>query len=228
MIDKNTFKKSSDIAKKIRDEIHSGHRKPRERLPPERLLAKEFGVSRTTVRRALSQLSKEMLVNVQRGSGSYVSTEPMKLASGVFETARPLELMDVRFALEPHICRLAVLNAAKHHFEELDSLISIMEANILNKRIFSDADTSFHSILAESTGNPLLLWFSEQIKSARGQQHWSLMSNLTLEAETILKYNSQHRDIVEAIRRRNPEEAALQMHNHLETARLSLSRASST
>ena len=62
----------------------------------------------------------------------------------------------------------------------------------------------------------------------RGHQQWVRMRRLTLEPEIIANYNRQHRAIVEAIRAREPESAAQRMKDHLETARLSLTRASAT
>ena len=136
--------------------------------------------------------------------------------------------MDVRFALEPHICRLAVLNAVPDHFDRMESLLAEMESKTEDAAGFADADTQFHSLLVETTGNPLLIWMAAQINSVRGHRQWTRMRQLTLEADIITQYNTQHRAIVNAIHDREPEEAAKQMRTHLETARLSLTRASAT
>ncbi|MCY3878643.1 MAG: FadR/GntR family transcriptional regulator [Rhodobacteraceae bacterium] len=220
--------RSSEVAERIRTGIDQGELKPRDRLPSERSLAEQFGVSRDTVRRALAQLTEEKLITAQRGSGSFVQAEPGQQISSVFGSARPLELMDVRFALEPHICRLAVLNAVKSEFDEMESLLLEMENSVNDAVRFADADTRFHTLLVATTANALLAWMTEQINSVRTQLHWTRMRQLTLEPTIIASYNSQHRAIFDAIRTRQPEEAAALMKIHLETARLSLTRASST
>ena len=64
-----------------------------------------------------------------------------------------------------------------------------------------------------------------QINSVRNQEQWSLMRKLTLNNQTIKIYNNQHREILNAIKSRDPERASSLMKEHLETARLSLTRA---
>ena len=93
---------------------------------------------------------------------------------------------------------------------------------------FSIADKAFHALLAKTTGNKLLIWIVSQINSVRNQEQWSRMRHLTLNTSTISQYNLQHRQIIEAIRSREPELAASYMQQHLEAARLSLTRAAST
>ena len=142
--------------------------------------------------------------------------------------ARPLELMDARFALEPHICRLAVLNARRSDFDELELLLRAMESDVDDTTRFAEMDTLFHTKLVETTGNSLLMWIASQINSVRSLSEWTRMRHLTLERNIITRYNLQHRSIVSAIRSREPEKAAHLMKDHLETARLSLTRAAST
>ena len=228
MVISKGIRRASEVADQIRAGIDSGELKPRDRLPSERRLAERFGVSRDTVRRALAELADDALITAQRGSGSYVRSGQMPPVGDVFAAARPLELMDVRFALEPHICRLAVLNAVPSDFDRMEALLLEMEAGVTDAARFAEADTRFHALLVEATKNPLLIWLSAQVTSVRGQQQWTRMRQLTLEPNIISRYNAQHRNIFGAVRAREPEEAAAQMMNHLETARLSLTRASAT
>ena len=221
---------SSEIVAKLRREISRGTLEPRERLMPERELAEVYSVSRSTVREALNQLAKEGLVDIKRGSGTYVSAEQEVIGelSHLVENARPLEMIDARFALEPHLCRLAVLHARSVDLDAMEKQILTMENQIHDPVEFSIADKEFHSLLAQSTGNSLLIWFNAQISAVRNQEEWSRMRHLTLNTETTALYNKQHRQILNAIRTREPERAASLMKEHLETARLSLTRAAST
>lgn len=219
---------SSDLQRLLRAMIERGTYRTGDQLPAERVLADEYGVARGTVREALNRLADAGLVAIRRGSGTYVTYQPAADSDSAIANARPLELIDARFALEPHICRLAVLHAGRDELARAESLLTEMEANVHDPAQFSLADMRFHTLLAESTGNGLLGWMVKQISSVRDQEQWARMLRLTLTPETIELYNRQHRRIFEAIRAREPEEASLVMKEHLEAARLSLTRAAST
>jgi GntR family uxuAB operon transcriptional repressor len=146
----------------------------------------------------------------------------------LFAGARPLELIDARFAIEPHICRLAVLHATSADFDRAEGLLARMESALEDPIEFSLADTRFHTLLAETTTNPLLIWMVSQINSVRSQEQWAQMLHVTLKPETIRAYNAQHRAVLDAIRSREPDRASALMKRHLETARLSLTRAAAT
>ena len=219
---------SAEIAGLLRQEIRQGTLVSQERLPAERVLAETYAVARGTVREALNQLSNDGLVEIRRGSGTYVLANDTFSANPVVENATPLELIDARFALEPHICRLAVLNARKQDLEKAEELVMQMENCLKEPAQFSIFDTAFHTLLAETTGNRLLIWIVGQINAGRNQDQWAQMRQLTLNEKTIAEYNSHHREVLEAIRGREPERAAIIMKQHLEAARLSLTRAAST
>lgn len=216
---------AGDIASVLRKEINQGTLAPKDRLPAERLLATSYGVARGTVREALNQLESEGLVEVRPGSGTYVLGRMTEDTYSIMEHARPLELIDARFALEPHICRLAVLHANQKDLDEAEKLLIIMEASTDDPGAFAAADTQFHTYLAEITGNSLLIWMISQINSVRNQDQWAHMRDITLNAERITEYNEQHRAILEAIRARMPEQAATLMKAHLEDARQSMTKA---
>lgn len=219
---------ATEIAARLRTEIELGEIRPNDRLPAERELAGRFGISRGTVRKAIEQLASEGMVYTRKGSGTFVSLVASADIRSSFQLARPLELMDARFAFEPHICRLAVLNAVGTDFDKLDELLTGMEQHAENAEEFAELDALFHIKLAESTRNSLLVWIAEQVTLVRGQHQWTRMRDLTLEPKIISVYNAQHRGIVDAIKLREPEVAANAMKDHLETARLSLTRASAT
>lgn len=219
---------SSGVVSQLRNEITAGTLKPNDRLLPQRDLSKKFDCSRGTIQRALRQLSDEGLIQSIKGSGTYVLGEVDLKARNYVEPTRPLELMDARFAFEPHICRLAVMNAIRADFDNLEDLLGEMEASAANADRFAEFDDLFHLRLAEATGNSLLIWIAEQLKAVRAQCDWLQMRQITLNQQIIDRYNRQHRGIVDAIRAREPETAARCMREHLETARLSLTRAAAT
>jgi len=219
---------SAEIASALRRDILQGVMAQHDRLPAERLLAETYGVSRGTIREALNRLNREGLLEIRAGSGAYVAYTPEIIQDSPIDSARPLELMDTRFALEPHICRLAVLHARRSDFELFDSLLNLMERSIDDPATFAEADSEFHAALAKSTGNSLLIWIVTQMSNVRGHSEWTRMRSLTLNPKIISLYNTQHRKMIAAIKAREPERAANAMKEHLETARLSLTRAAAT
>lgn len=219
---------SAEIAATLKRAILSGDLIRSDRLPAERIMAEQYGVSRGTVREALRRLETEEFIDIRAGSGAYVIWADMRPAALPIESARPLELMDARFALEPHMCRLAVLHARRADFDKMEELMQRMEAAPADPVDFAEADSEWHAALAQSTGNNLLIGILGQINSVRGLDEWTRMRRLTLNEPTIAKYNAQHRQILNAIRAREPERAAVLMKEHLEHARLTLTRAAAT
>jgi len=219
---------SAEIASEMRRAIEAGTYRRFERLPASRQLAETMGVARNTLRDALYQLEREGLLETRAGSGTYVrKTSGPEMPSAV-EEAAPLELIDARFALEPHICRLCVLHGRREDIEILEQLCQRMENSTRDPAAFSEADTAFHRTLAATTRNTLLVFLISQINTVRSLDEWTRMRHVTLEESIIAQYNMQHREILNAIRSREPERAAAKMKEHLETARLSLTRAADT
>jgi GntR family uxuAB operon transcriptional repressor len=218
---------ASEIASLLRREIAGGDLRLNDRLSPERRLAERFGVARNTVREALGRLAEEGLIEIRPGSGAYV-TNANGVAADAMGQANPLELIDARFALEPHICRLCVLHGRRTDFDALEALCQEMEGCCDDPVAFADADTAFHRVLAEATGNRLLIWILRRINTVRSEDEWTRMRQLTLDHAMIATYNDQHRAILDALRDREPEQAAARMKAHLETARLSLTRVAET
>ncbi len=223
-----TRRSSADVASEVRRSIESGTFRRFERLPPSRRLAETYGVARNTLRDALYQLEKEGLLETRAGSGTYVTAPEEQGVPDVVSDATPLELIDARFALEPHICRLCVLHGRREDFETLETLCQKMETALDDPTGFAEADTAFHKALASATRNTLLIWLIDQINTVRSLDEWLRMRHLTLDEKIISLYNTQHREILNALRSREPERAAAKMKEHLETARLSLTRAAET
>lgn len=228
VVEQNKKLGAAGVAAKIRREVSNGDLNFKDKLPAERILSNFYGVSRGTIRSALKTLEKEKIILIKPGSGAFVDFEKSKAIVSQVENSNPLELIDARFAIEPHICRLAILHGKREHFIKLEKLMERMKSSTEDAKEFAIADTIFHKTLAESTGNNLLIWIISQITAARGLREWTKARNLTLNQEMMTLYNYQHSEILKAIKAREPEIAALAMKGHLEAARLSLTRASGT
>lgn len=215
-----------DITGIIRSDIAKGKLADSTRLPPERSLANNYNVARGTIRKAIQQLETEGLVKIKAGSGVYVhnpkSDDPSFLLS---EYIRPLEVIDARFAFEPHICRLAVLNASQKDLAEAERLLAVMELQTKNVREFVSTDAALRNFLAQLTGNSLLVWMVTQINSTQRQEQWIQLFSMTLTCQSMDEHIRQYREIITAIRNRTPDKAADLMKNHLENLRLLVTRA---
>lgn len=213
-----------DITVDLRRRITSAHYQRDARLPPERVLSDEYGVARGTVREALKSLEDMGFVQRRAGSGTYVIYSGAVSQGSVIETTRPLELVDARFAIEPHMVRLAVLHATELDLQKAESHLSTMETGT-DLRGFADVDEQFHLALADAAHNPMIKWMMEKSHEVRSHAQWARMRTLTLTPAIISKYNRQHRQIVDTIRARDAEGAANVMREHLDTARRSLVEA---
>jgi len=217
------------IARDLENAIRNGVYGYRQQLPTERALATAYGASRTTVRKALTWLETQKLVERKVGSGTYANYEPETSGRDIAERTSPLELIEVRAAIEPQIARLAVLHASAREVEKLVSLIGALEAaeRREDSERFSTADEQFHLTLAASTSNPLLVWLYEQINVIRTHDLWAEMRRKILTKENMRLYNEQHAAIIRAIQRRDAAAAADHMIEHMEKARADLIGAKS-
>jgi DNA-binding FadR family transcriptional regulator len=213
---------SAWITGQLRQAIQEGHYTHGEKLPAERQLAEAFGTSRTTVRMALDHLENERLVTRRVGSGTFVNYRPPNEAEEVAEMTSPVELIEVRLGLEPHMVRLAVLNATARDIDRLAEVVQQLEKGPLDAERFTQLDESFHLGIAECTHNPLLVSLYRQINDVRTHAQWNAMKDKVLTPKRIADYNAEHRTIFEAIRSRDVDAAVATISNHLQYARRQL------
>ncbi len=192
------------------------------RLPSERQLAEEFGVSRNTVRQALDLLEDYQIVARRAGSGSFVTFRPDKTAKEqsepddrenlpgfdeIAEMTSPLELNVVRTIVEPEMVRLAVINMSARDIGKLREIFTEMERIATGAAEFSYWDEQFHMQLARGTRNPLLIAIYRMINHVRNHAHWGATKEKTYSPQRIQEYQQQHRSILEAIEVRDIESA---------------------
>jgi DNA-binding FadR family transcriptional regulator len=217
------------IALKLQEAITSGAFGYREQLPTERQLAMNFGASRTTIRKALTWLEDQKLVERRAGSGTYASYERQTSSHDIAELTSPLELIEVRAAVEPQMARLAVLHATARGLDELQALLVELKAaeQTSDAARFSSADEQFHMAVAACTANPLLVWVYKEINVIRTHAQWGEMRKQILTRECMHLYNEQHEALVRAIQMRDAAGAAHIMVKHMDKARDDLIGANS-
>lgn len=214
------------IAARLQQAILDGTYAFGARLPAERDLAGHFGASRSTVREALRRLEERRLLTRRIGSGTFVSHRPTPDGSYIAELTSPLELIEVRLALEPHIARLAAINATGRDLDRMATALDQVESAGADRETFSSADERFHLQLAECTRNPLMVWLYQQINDVRSHTQWARMKETILSPQRIANYNKQHRALFEALRSHDAEAAVAVLEAHLRKARQHLIGAS--
>ena len=209
------------IASELRRAILDGSYSYGDRLPAERELATYYGASRSTVREALHRLDELKLVTRRVGSGTFVAYREYADQAEIADVTSPLELIDVRFAVEPQMARLAVLNSTVRDLNRLaDALTSVEDSG--SPETFSRADEDFHLALAEATQNPLMLGLYRQINEVRGHTQWNARKDKILTSARMDAYNVQHRRLFTAIRSRDVDTAVSTITEHLQQARRDL------
>ena len=213
---------SAAIAQRLRQAILSGKYADGERLPAERDMARHFEASRSTVREALRRLEESQLVTRRIGSGTFVRHRPTLDQSDIAEVTSPVELIEVRLAVEPQMARLVVVNATQRDLERMGEALKRVESCGDDREFFSRADEQFHLMLAECTRNPLMVWLYRQINDVRSHALWDSMKDKILTGPRIAEYNRQHRELYEALCSRDVEAATQMIAAHLEKARRDL------
>jgi len=212
---------SDQVFDQLRDLIFRGHLKPGEQLLSERELAQSLNGSRPTVREAINKLVAAHLLEHRQGQGTFVnlpsaSAEKNPLAAVINgQDASLMDLLEVRLGLECHAAALAARRATEEDLREIEKSVEEMRAAIREGNLGSDTDISFHMAIAYASGNVVQIHIMKSlydliflgIKESREQ--------LYTEPGNLDKILQQHCEILEALRRRNPAEAAAAMMRHI-------------
>jgi DNA-binding FadR family transcriptional regulator len=207
------------IADQIAALIDRGEYGVGQRLPPERDLAKQLGVSRPSVREALIALEVEGYVEVRIGSGVYVmaprsesTAEPLPADSG------PFELIRARWLIEAECAALAARQATKAQVRAMEEALDAMEADSKNGVMPLGADRLFHLRIAEGSGNSALALV---VKTLWDQRTGPLFLRLEHHFDTPALWTvaiREHREIVAAIARHDGAAARSAMRRHMNYA----------
>lgn len=189
------------------------------RLPPEREMCVQFGVSRRTVRRALEALAAEGLIWRHRGKGTFLGQPHDRtslLAAEIAGVTKPLEVMEARLCIEPE---LAALCAQRAGADDVDRM------RRLAQRVFSTEDPdlvelwdgALHRLIARTAGNKPLLTSFSLLDGIRASEAWRELRVRAHSIERLRESDRQHQAIIDAIAAAQPEAAAAAMRAHLET-----------
>lgn len=226
VIGQKVLRPRQQVEESLRQAILSGQLHPGERLPAETELARQFSVSRPTIREALSALESQGLIAKVPGAGggSFVQTvDHHALGEVVQESMRNLlslgsvsfsEVSHVRQYLEVPAASLAAKNRTDEDMEELDSIIAEQKSRSVDDPMIAELDARFHIAIARMSGNRILASLVYALHSESEP-----VSYLDLSPEVGLEAFKQHRAIVKAIKNQDPEASRAAIAQHLEYLR---------
>lgn len=208
------------------EEIRSGRLNPGDKLPSERQLCEDLGVSRVPIREAIRSLSRMGIFVTKHGEGTMVnSSNPDVLSKAMniymmLDENLVLEFMEVRKIMEVEATRLAAVNATGQEINDIEAIheqrVAYMKQFHNNDmdfdgKVMYELDKQFHSAIASATHNAVFLNFMDAIHTTLRVQQEQASNN----GEMADNANECHGRVVEAIRNREPEMAAEAMNDHL-------------
>ncbi|WP_405688129.1 FadR family transcriptional regulator [Streptomyces sp. NBC_01387] len=217
---------SEDIQARIRQLILDRELSPGSLLPAESELTELFGVSRVSVREALKALQALQVVEIRRGSGTYVGSlslaplvEGLAFRAAVRHRsgeASLYELMRVREALEVGLIdSVAAAAVPQEDLMDLRGIVAVMEREAAGGRIARSTDRAFHLALYRSFGNHLLSEVLDAFWAAMDQVRGEVGDSHQETAVTL----AHHREIVDAIAAADGPRASAAMRTHFDGIR---------
>ncbi|UCH74625.1 MAG: FadR family transcriptional regulator [Rhodospirillales bacterium] len=211
----------------MRQMIEAGDYPLNSRLPPERDLCDRLGVTRNTLRRALSTLESEGQIWRHVGKGTFVGTPPngaLDDLSQVTSRTNPTEVMQARQMVEPELARLAALNASATDIEEMRHCIQRTKS-ARNWRTYEMWDNRLHRAIAKAGGNGCMLAVFDMLNTIRRAVTWGRLRRYDLTPDHSHHSFAEHDSLVDAIEHRDTDLAANLMREHLREVRRDLLQA---
>lgn len=210
---------AAQVVAHVRELIDRGALGPGARLPPERDLATQVGVSRPTVRAGLRTLAALGVVQSRRGSGTYIPDGPPMLGVEALSFLSALhkftvdDMYEARRILEVGAAGLAAERATPDQLATMADEVASLFASLQNRQVFLVHDINFHRSVAAASGNPIVASFVEMVASLYYERRRATAARA---ADRDLRDAAHaHRQIYQAIRARSIEAARRAMSEHL-------------
>jgi DNA-binding FadR family transcriptional regulator len=208
---------AKQVSEQILEMIADGDLEPGDRLPPERTLAGQLGVSRNVLREAVRSLASLNVLEVRHGAGVFVGSleiadliEPLEFAV-TLERSAVRALLEARLALEPGIARLAAERIAPEEIVELHRLVRESDEHEEDPARFLEIDVELHGRILAAADNPFLTRIMQSVgRLARTGREFTNPSPRMREVAM-----RDHHEIVAALQRGDPEAAETAMRRHL-------------
>jgi DNA-binding FadR family transcriptional regulator len=208
----------NEAQSQLKELIDAGEYAPGDRLPAERVLIEQLGISRTALRKGLEALEREGVIWRHVGKGTFVAandTTPgfTQLAELSYQVT-PVQMMRARIALEPSIAREAAANASSQAVARLHAAHQRAMAAVSWDSYETD-DDEFHRSVAQASGNVLLLSLLDHLNQVRRAVTWRQVIRHTEKPPASHSSFTEHDQIVAAIEARDPIAAHDAMRDHL-------------
>jgi GntR family transcriptional repressor for pyruvate dehydrogenase complex len=211
---------AAQVIDHVRREIEAGRLGPGDRLPPERELAQQMGVSRPSLRSGLRTLHAMGIITSRRGAGTFIVEGPPQLGTAPLQFLAALhgftleQMYEARRMLEVGAAGLAAERATGDQLAAMADEITGMYATLEDPQAFLRHDLGFHRAVAAGSGNPILA----AIIGTLTEIIWET-GRLNMSGFSLRQSADVHRRIYDAIRSRHAERARHEMTEHLEKAR---------
>ena len=209
---------SPDPVARLRSFIAEGGYTQGIKLPPERQLTDELGMSRSTLRKALDALERDGLIWRHVGKGTFVADAgPQRPIGAMVELGRqltPFRMMRARMVIEPAIAREAAVNASGDALMRMRLAIDRSKA-ATTWNDYEMQDDLFHRTVAEASDNLLLLSLFDQLNEVRRAVAWGSVTRQSVRPSLDHSSFDEHDAIAAAIAGRDPKAAYEAMRAHL-------------
>ena len=212
---------TEQVVERVYELIKRDELKPGDRLPPERELAKELGISRPSLRSGLSSLISMGVLKSRQGAGTFIAAGPPVLDSEPLRLLAALHgfsfehMFETRSVLEVGAAGLAAERASGDQLAAMSDEIAEMFATLEDPQQFLVHDIAFHRAVAAASGNPTLATLVEMVSAVMYQRRRETIGR----AHDFNEALELHRDIYRAIRAKKPDEARAAMREHIDRAR---------
>ena len=201
------------VADKLARQIDDGQYSAGSRLPAERELAEQFGVSRVTIREAEIALQAMGRIRIKTGSGVYVE-DPASTKIGEYPPVSAFELTEARALFEPEAAALAAERMSDERIAELEGLVEVMSTTGPDDQSGEDADHEFHRVIAAASGNAAIIHVIETMWRMRDEIDSVKEVYDSVCSEDFGARGREHAEILDALRNRDPQAARGAMREH--------------
>jgi len=187
----------------VKENILNGFFQPHQRLT-EIELAEKTGASRNTVKKALIQLQKENLVDIQKNRGAFIRS---------FSLQEILNYLEIREYLEGLVARAAAVNITEEQISKLEEIIHQMEENILANQFdeYSKLNVVFHHLIYEASQKEQAVDIIMMIRNQIARYHFR---SILIPGRKQISFN-EHQQIFLAIKNRDPDSAEKAVRHHI-------------
>ncbi|MER7013764.1 FadR/GntR family transcriptional regulator [Saccharopolyspora sp. NPDC000359] len=204
------------VVQRLREHVAASGLRAGDRLPPERKLAEQLGVSRASVKQAIVVLEVQGLVEVRHGGGTYLRRESLEVepVDELVERKRRLpDVLDAREALETKLAELAAQRRTEDDLAEIDAALADMRREIADGELGNDGDRRFHAAITAAAHSSLLADFMRTIATEIAESRQESLR----QPDRPTKSLAQHERIAEAVRAGDARAAVTAMRRHLRT-----------